>query len=404
MTHISQLTLSNFRNFVDLDLRLGPGVSVFFGGNAQGKTTILEAMYLLAIARSFRAENERELVNFKAATLGESALVSGAIEKQEERFSVYVGYQTQLKSSELNKYSSTIDKLPSGTSSLVNARNVSVRKQIRVRRKPCTGAELVGLVGAVLFSADDIELVYGAPGSRRRYLDILLSQSDSNYIKLLQRYRRVVQQRNQVLRALRDRRANVEELEFWDDQLIKEGSGLIWSRYYAVSRLATFATAHYKNLTDANQVFIMTYMPSIPCGRDLSDTEAIFRERLREVKGRELALPSTSIGPHRDDITLAVDQRDMGIFASRGEARSVALALRLSEASYLSSVKGEEPIILLDDVLSEMDLQRRTRVLEKITAYEQAVITTTDQDVVQLHLGTAPDYFQVFDGSVNNIS
>ena len=341
MTHISQLTLSNFRNFVDLDLRLGPGVSVFFGGNAQGKTTILEAMYLLAIARSFRAENERELVNFKAATLGESALVSGAIEKQEERFSVYVGYQTQLKSSELNEYSSTMDTLPSGTSSLVNARNVSVRKQIRVRRKPCTGAELVGLVGAVLFSADDIELVYGAPGSRRRYLDILLSQSDSNYIKLLQRYRRVVQQRNQVLRALRDRRANVEELEFWDDQLIKEGSGLIWSRYYAVSRLATFATAHYKNLTDANQVFIMTYMPSIPCGRDLSDTEAIFRERLREVKGRELALPSTAIGPHRDDITLAVDQRDMGIFASRGEARSVALALRLSEASYLSSVKGE---------------------------------------------------------------
>ena len=117
-----------------------------------------------------------------------------------------------------------------------------------------------------------------------------------------------------------------------------------------------------------------------------------------------MALPSTAIGPHRDDITLAVDQRDMGIFASRGEARSVALALRLSEASYLSSVKGEEPIILLDDVLSEMDLQRRTRVLEKITAYEQAVITTTDQDVVQLHLGTAPDYFQVFDGSVNNIS
>ena len=404
MTHISQLTLSNFRNFVDLDLRLGPGVSVFFGGNAQGKTTILEAMYLLAIARSFRAENERELVNFKAATLGEPALVSGAIEKQGERFSVYVGYQTQLKSSELNKYSSTMDTLPSVTSSLVNARNVSVRKQIRVRRKPCTGAELVGLVGAVLFSADDIELVYGAPGSRRRYLDILLSQSDSNYIKLLQRYRRVVQQRNQVLRALRDRRANVEELEFWDDQLIKEGSGLIWSRYYAVSRLATFATAHYKNLTDANQVFIMTYMPSIPCGRDLSDTEAIFRERLREVKGRELALPSTAIGPHRDDIILAVDQRDMGIFASRGEARSVALALRLSEASYLSSVKGEEPIILLDDVLSEMDLQRRTRVLEKITAYEQAVITTTDQDVVELHLGTAPDYFQVFDGSVNNIS
>ena len=403
MTHISQLTLSNFRNFVDLDLRLSPGVSVFFGGNAQGKTTILEAMYLLAIARSFRAENERELVNFNAATLGEHALVSGAIEKQDERFSVYVGYQTQLRSSESNNHVSTLNLSSSEPPSLVNARNVSVKKQIRVRRKPCTGADLVGLVGAVLFSADDIELVYGAPSSRRRYLDILLSQSDSNYIKLLQRYRRVVQQRNQVLRALKERRANVEELEFWDDQLIKEGSVLIGCRDYAVGRLAIFATSHYKNLTDANQVFTMTYVPSIPCGRDLDDTESIFRDRLNEVKGRELALSSTAIGPHRDDVTLAVDRRDMGIFASRGEARSVALTLRLSEASYLSSVKGEEPIILLDDVLSEMDLQRRTRVLEKITAYEQAVITTTDQDIIELHLGTGPDYFQVLDGSVNNV-
>lgn len=378
-------------------------MSVFFGGNAQGKTTILEAMYLLAIARSFRAENERELVNFNAATLGEHALVSGAIEKQDERFSVYIGYQTQLRPSESNSHSSTLNVSSSETSSLVNARNVSVRKQIRVRRKPCTGADLVGLVGAVLFSADDIELVYGAPASRRRYLDILLSQSDSNYIRLLQRYRRVVQQRNQVLRALKERRANLDELEFWNDQLIKEGSGLTWSRYNAVERLATFATAHYKNLTDANQVFTITYIPSIACGRDLDDTESIFRDRLNEVKGRELTLSSTAIGPHRDDVTLAVDRRDMGIFASRGEARSVALALRLSEASYLSSVKGEEPIILLDDVLSEMDLQRRIRVLEKITAYEQAVITTTDQDIIELHLGTGPDYFQVLDGSVNNV-
>ena len=206
-----------------------------------------------------------------------------------------------------------------------------------------------------------------------------------------------------MLRALKERRANVEELEFWDDQLIKEGSVLIGCRDYAVGRLAIFATSHYKNLTDANQVFTMTYVPSIPCGKDLGDTESIFRDRLNEVKGRELALSSTAIGPHRDDVTLAVDRRDMGIFASRGEARSVALTLRLSEASYLSSVKGEEPIILLDDVLSEMDLQRRTRVLEKITAYEQAVITTTDQDIIELHLGTGPDYFQVLDGSVNNV-
>ena len=159
-------------------------------------------MYLLAIARSFRAENERELVNFRAAAVGEQALVSGAIEKKDERFSVYVGYQPQLKHRESNNGMSTVNGPLAETASFVDNSNVSVRKQIRVRRKPCTGTELVGLVGAVLFSADDIELVYGSPAIRRRYLDILLSQSDSNYIKMLQRYRRVVQQRNQVLKAL----------------------------------------------------------------------------------------------------------------------------------------------------------------------------------------------------------
>jgi len=404
LTHISQLTLSNFRNFVHLDLQLKSGVCVFFGGNAQGKTTILEAMYLLAIARSFRAENERELVNFRAAAVGEQALVSGAIEKKDERFSVYVGYQPQRKHRESNNGMSTVNGPLAETASFVDNSNVSVRKQIRVRRKPCTGTELVGLVGAVLFSADDIELVYGSPAIRRRYLDILLSQSDSNYIKMLQRYRRVVQQRNQVLKALKERRANLDELDFWDDQLIKEGSGVIWRRNEAMGRLAIFATEHYKNLSDLNQILAITYLPSIPCGSDIGDTEYIFKNRLHEVKARELAQCSTAIGPHRDDVALTVDQRDMGVFASRGEARSVALSLRLSEASYLSSAKGEEPIILLDDVLSEMDIQRRIRVLQKITAYEQAIITTTDQDVVELHLGSGPDYFHVLDGSVNNVT
>ena len=142
---------------------------------------------------------------------------------------------------------STVNGPLAETASFVDNSNVSVRKQIRVRRKPCTGTELVGLVGAVLFSADDIELVYGSPAIRRRYLDILLSQSDSNYIKMLQRYRRVVQQRNQVLKALKERRANFDELDFWDDQLIKEGSGVIWRRNDAMGRLAIFATEHYKH-------------------------------------------------------------------------------------------------------------------------------------------------------------
>ena len=166
MARLSRLVLTNFRNFTALDLELPAGVVVFYGSNAQGKTTLLEAVYLLAIARSFRAENEREVVNFAAANNGEQALVGGAVERAGERVSVYVGYAC-------NRSPAGPEPAP-GRSSLP----YSVRKEIRVNRVRRTAADLVGAVGAVLFNAEDIDLVQGAPAGRRRYLDILISQGN----------------------------------------------------------------------------------------------------------------------------------------------------------------------------------------------------------------------------------
>lgn len=385
--YLSHLTLTNFRNLVQLELELPPGVVVFFGGNAQGKTALLEAIYTLAIARSFRAENEREVVNFQAASQLGQALVGGTIEKRGERLRVYIGYQC-LPSTDASR------------GSIGEGPGYWVRKQIRVSRVRRTAAELVGMVNAVLFSAADIELVQGPPSGRRRYLDILVSQADPIYLKSLQRYQRVVQQRNHLLRVLRDGRAEAAELAFWDNELVREGLSITWRRQEAIKVLSTWCREHHRELAGEGEDFRIEYRPNVPLGGSLQDTETRFRESLAALQHRERATAATAVGPHRDDFKLLVNDVDMGVFASRGQARTLALSLRLAEAAYLASIRGEGPIVLLDDILSEMDASRRRRVLANTTQYQQVLITTTDLEPVQGFFGQKAAYFQVKGGCV----
>lgn len=392
MARLSRLVLSNFRNFLELDLELPHGIVVLYGGNAQGKTTLLEAIYLLAIARSFRAENEREVVNFAAARAGEQALVGGSLEKDGDRTAVYVGYACNPLVPRAAEPQSEGSALP-----------YSVRKEIRVNRIRRTAADLVGTVGAVLFNAEDIDLVQGPPAGRRRYLDILISQGNPIYLKALQRYTQVVRQRNRLLRLIREGRAENAELEFWDDRLVREGSWLTWQREQALSLLAGLCADHHRNLSSPGEDLTLHQMPSVPGTGGLEDAEARFRQSLLAQRARELATGSTAVGPHRDDFKLLVDGVDMGTFASRGQARTLALTLRLAEASYLSQVRQDEPVLLLDDVLSEMDEHRRTRVLEKIVGYGQSLITTTDLETVRGFLGNKATYLVVGDGTVTSL-
>ena len=317
MAYLSHLTLSNFRNLVHLDLELPQGVVVFFGPNAQGKTTLLEAVYLLAIARSFRAENEREVVNFHAAAEGGQALVGGTIEKSEERLGVYVGFQC------IPAPDATGIANPVGAPGDSVRPTYSVRKEIRVSRVRRTAAELVGTVNAVLFSAEDIQLVQGSPAGRRRYLDVLISQADPLYLRGLQRYQRVVQQRNQLLRMLREGRAEREELAFWNDELVREGAWVTWRRHDVMTELSRSCTQHHRELGGPEECLQMEYRPSVPLGEGLSATEDRFRESLSASQRRERAVAATVVGPHRDDFNLLIDQVDMSSFASQGQARHI---------------------------------------------------------------------------------
>ena len=389
MACISRLSLTNFRSFEDLELELPPDVVVFFGANAQGKTTLLEAVYLLAIARSFRAENEREVVRFDAAVESSQALVSGDVQRQEgERVAVHVGYQAP-----------SYGPGPSDNGGK-SVRTSPIRKEIRVNRVRTSAAGLVGAVNAVLFTAEDIQLVFGPPSGRRRYLNILLSQSDSAYLRALQRYGRVLQQRNRLLRMLRDGRADPDEMTFWNDELVREGAWLTWRRHETIGELGPLCEERHRSLSSMAEEVLVQYLPRVPPGDDLAATERSFRESLASAEARERATHTTAVGPHRDDLSLRIDGVDMRAYASRGQARTLALALRLAEAAFLESRRGEGPIVLLDDVLSEMDLTRRHRVLEQTSRFQQTLITTTDMEDPRSFFGPAAHFFRVHGGKV----
>ena len=382
--HLARLNLVNFRSFRRLEAELPSGPSLVIGANAQGKTTILEAIYLLAIAKSFRAENEREVVNWEAASTLEQAAVDGLVETDEGRMRIIVGYQPHLRAR-------------AGASGGTPVH--SVRKEVRVDGVRRTAAELVGLMNVVLFSAEDIRLVQGSPSVRRRYLDILISQASPAYLRALQRYQKVLHQRNQLLKLIRERRARGSEMEFWDEQLVEWGSLIVRQRVQTMAVLAESARASQGELTGGAEELRLEYLPSVTPADGSGDCIAAFQEGLEASRDREIRLGSTALGPHRDDFQLLVDDVDMGVYSSRGQARTLALTLRLSEAQYLSAYKGE-PLVLLDDILSELDEGRRDQVLERVLAYGQSVITATDLDPFSDGYLSAASIFRLKEGEL----
>ena len=361
--YLSRLTLTNYRNFRSLELDLPPGLVLILGDNAQGKTNLLEAAYLLAIAKSYRTNVERELIHWPAQrssgpeTPGtpdsEQTIISGEVEQQGGRLRVIVGLR--IASEE-------------------GAGGALVQKQIRVNGVATTAAGLVGRVNAVLFSATDIDLVQGAPAGRRRFLDILISQVDRTYLRTLQRYQRVLTQRNHLLRLIREGRSAPDDLDFWNGELAKEGSVLVVRRVQVVQRLAPLAMQSYKGLAGEEELSISLQV-SVPA-EDVAGA-------LASQRSAEIRAGMTLAGPHRDDLGVAVDGMPAATYASRGQARTIALALRLAEAVFLREERREEPILLLDDVLSELDPQRRRRVLEEASSYQQVLVTSAEPSLIQ---------------------
>jgi DNA replication and repair protein RecF len=374
------LSLHNFRNYVRLELDLPPGVTLLVGDNAQGKTNLLEAIYYLATSRSPHAGAERELVYW---------LVN---EEEPIPYARLVGHVVRGESEQTIEITLTQQANNGG-----HQTGTRYRKQIRLNGVARRAMDLLGKLNVVLFLPDDIALVFGSPSRRRRYLDATLCQIDPVYCRTLSRYNQVVTQRNALLRDLRERGGAPRgetgsagaQLVYWDEQLVEQGAYLMARRREVLEALDQLAHAVHGELTDRRERMHLRYLPSVAVKGEWTAkaVAAAFEAQLAGQRRREIAAGMTLAGPHRDEVRFLIDDVDAGVYGSRGQQRTAALALKLAEVDLMRCETGEQPVLLLDDVLSELDAQRRGFLLGYLSdGPQQAVITMTD-------LGILPEAF-----------
>ncbi len=381
--YINKLHLTNFRNYEQVDLTLERGLNLFVGENAQGKSNLLEAIYLLSTLRSSRASSDTDLVR------------RGALDSE---FPVArLQTEVQRAAGRLNLEVAVVGR---------GGESQRVGKRVRVNGLAKRTSDAVGELAAVLFTTLDIEVVAGPPILRRRYLDMMASQVDRGYLRAMQRYQRVLQQRNGLLKRIQSREASSSELGFWNQELAHSGGIIMKGRADALGILVPYAREQMGRLSDDVETIELAYRPALSdtVENDLPIDEAEWTSRmllaLNEGRPREIGAGVTLVGPHRDDVEVLIDGLPAASFASRAQLRTAALSLRFAEAAYLQTCLGDEPVVLLDDVLSELDEQRRRGVLDSFDIFQQVIVTTVDPDRVRDVLTTATGRFVVSGGAI----
>jgi len=387
--HIGHLSLKNFRNYLGLEFDLPAGISVFHGANAQGKTNLLESICLLATARLSRRTPDRELINWAAIQEPMPfARVSSEIQRKEQKLHLEVILMPR-----------------SQAQSQSDASAMPIQKHLRVNGVDCRATDFIGQLNTVMFSPRDVDLISEEPALRRRYLDITNSQVDSQYLRALQRYNRVLERRNFLLRRIASRQAKPGEMDFWDQELVRSGAYIVFQRRRSLVKLSELSAPIHHRLTDGREPLAIRYYPNLGSQASGADTlEGImeaFSEALRAAREEELARGVSLIGPHRDDLRFLVEGIDMGTFGSRGQQRTIALSLKLAESGFMRTQTGEMPVLLLDDVLSELDETRRHQLLDAVSGYEQVLMTATDLDRFLPGFLTRAEKFKIENGAIS---
>ncbi len=369
---LSQLALVNFRNLVHLRLEPQPGVLLFCGRNGQGKTNLLESVYVLATTRSPRTNVERELLSWRTPEDADLAAVVAPFARLEARVRRLEG--------EVHLELTFEGERPGAARGLTGP----VSRGIKVNGLATRATGLVGQLPVVYFSPGDVELAGGPPSGRRQYLNLANSQASPAHLRALQRYNRVLLQRNQVLRLVRERRQSASALDPWTDQMLQWGVLVLRQRLRMLGQVDQRVGAIFRELAGTPETLQVMYRSTacdVPTQPELlSDS---FRERQERVASREIDQAVSLVGPHRDDFTFVLDGVDLNRYGSRGQQRLAVLALKLAEADWMRAEIGELPVVLLDDVLSELDPQRREYVLQRVaepepTHQRQVWITTTE--------------------------
>ena len=348
---IQELTLRNFRNYEDTVLTPHEGVNLFFGANGSGKTNLLEAIHYCALGKSHRITGDQSVVRIgeSFAVCGVSVLSAGVRREIEVR----------LVPNEIN-------------------RKVILLDQKQIRRF----SDMMGCLQCVIFSPEDLGLIREGPSMRRRYLDMMISQVNRGYFIALQQYRSGLEQRNALLKNMRTNpRDGAAMLEVFEQAMAAPAATIVAARKKVIGLLSALAAETYRSISGRDgEEFQASYHSAF---RESGNVEEDFIKILRENREEDLRLGVTTAGPHRDDLNLSLNKKNMKVYASQGQIRTAALSLKLAQMKALRAMSGEAPVLLLDDVMSELDKDRRMRLVKEISDY-QTFITCTDESDLEL--------------------
>ncbi len=351
---LKSLNLVNFRNYSALNLEFDTRPTIFVGNNAAGKSNILEAVYLLSTTKSLRVESEDELILERE----EFAKVEGFLDSGDTELLVIINRISEAV---------TLDRS-------------AKRKKVLVNGISRRAVDFIGNLPAVIFYPSDINMVTGSPSLRRWHLDLCLAQIDSDYKRSLSQYEYFLTSRNRVLKRIREGKGRLDELIYWTDELIKSGQ--------IVSKKRKVFFEFINNLQTPLGKYKFEYVPNI-----------VTIDKLNETNDREVASAQTLIGPHRDDFKIMLDERNMAHFGSRGEQRTGTLAFKLAQLEYMAKILGKRPILLLDDVFSELDASHRAHVVD-IVGKQQTLIATVELENIPKEFLNLARILKVEDGKI----
>ncbi|MHC1761843.1 MAG: DNA replication/repair protein RecF [Negativicutes bacterium] len=359
---IKQVQLNNFRNYHSLSLSFTSGVHIFWGSNAQGKTNLLEAIFIAVLGKSFRANHDDELIRWDA-TEG----------------NICVNFANRIADYSL-QFNFEREK---------NRENILNGKQVKKK-------EVIGILNAVFFSPEDLGLIKGNPSQRRRFIDFEISQTNSVYYHALIQYNRAIYQRNHLLKRINEGYEKRSTIDLWDQQLIDLAEKIVFERRSTIIQLTAIAAKIHNKMTNGTETLSARYF--VFGAQEEDEYKKWYSEILRSSREKDIRRGTTEFGPHRDDIVFEINSFNGKTFASQGQQRTIVLSLKLAEIELMRQHSDEYPILLLDDVMSELDEKRRIKLIEEIDGKVQTFITGTEKLNMLDELN--PVYYKVEAGSV----
>jgi len=397
---LTHLSLTDFRIFSRFDQAVPLNSLILVGDNAQGKTSLLEAIYYLSTLDSFQASNSLDLINFSALqnNLAVCRIVADFRKKDTD-------HHLEIR-------------IIKDTNSNGNS---SIRKEVLLDGSQQKINSVIGTFNAVLFLPHMLQIVTGSPQLRRHYLNLTLAQIDPAYTESLSQYNKALAQRNALLKQLNERSGDVDQLSYWDEIITQAGSYIIHARIQAIRDLCYIAAPIHQDLTRGEEILRLNYLPSFDpassppgqielplenaidrSGIELKDIQDGYREKLLSSRSKDIYRGVTSLGPHRDEMRYLSNGIDLGNFGSRGQLRTAMLAIKLAEVNWLNEKNGDWPVLLLDEVLAELDDTRRQDLLDRLAKTEQSLLTTTDLDLFSDEYKRSATLWKIKNGELEN--